>query len=331
MINRILLYNTGGGIGDAIQLLPLIDSLKKEFKNANFFYLCSHKNHFNFSLKDLNSPIKTIDLDIKYFGFRWWHLLYVRSKLKKKKIEKFDLIIDLQSKIRNTLILKMIPHQIFISSCFNFFLSKPKISIKKNIKINKTVLNALNNILETKCVLQDYDLNKINYKYMKESKRLLPGDNYVGFSITQGNVYRKKEWPISSVVFLCNMLEKKNKTPVFFIEKNNYNLKNKISKLIPNAIFPEHESNLTSPALVTCLGMQLDFAISIDNGIMHMLSLGKIPMIVLFGPTNSEKFSPDYKDLIILDSKKLKKTSDISSISPEDVLEAAKQHSSFSC
>jgi len=219
MINRVLFYNSGGGIGDAIQILPLINSLKKEFKNANFYYLCAHENHFNHSLKDLNCHINSINLNIKYFGFRWWHLLTVKNQIKKKNIEKFDLIIDLQSKIRNSLILKMIPHKFFISSCFNFFLSKPKINIIKKIKINETILNALNKMLDTKCTLQDFDFNKIDNKYKEESKRLLPKNNYVGFSITQGNVYRKKEWPLSNVVSLCNKLKDKNKIPVFFIEK----------------------------------------------------------------------------------------------------------------
>ena len=104
MINRVLLYNSGGGIGDALQILPLINGLKNDFKNANFFYLCSHENHFNSSLKDLNSHIDTLDLDIKYFGFRWWHLLILKSKIKKLNIEKFDIIVDLQSKIRNSLL-----------------------------------------------------------------------------------------------------------------------------------------------------------------------------------------------------------------------------------
>jgi len=329
MINRVLFYNSGGGIGDAIQILPLINSLKKEFKNANFYYLCAHENHFNHSLKDLNCHINSINLNIKYFGFRWWHLLTVKNQIKKKNIEKFDLIIDLQSKIRNSLILKMIPHKFFISTCFNFFLSKPKINIIKKIKINETILNALNKMLDTKCTLQDFDFNKIDNKYKEESKRLLPKNNYVGFSITQGNVYRKKEWPLSNVVSLCNKLKDKNKIPVFFIEKKNNELKNKINELIPNAIFPEHESKLSSPTLVTCLGKRLDFAISIDNGIMHMLSLAKIPMIVLFGPTKSEKFAPNYKGLIILDSKKIKNKSNISSISVDDVLKAAEQYLNF--
>ena len=66
MINSILFYNSGGGIGDAIQILPLIDTLRTKFKNTNFFYLCAHENHFNSTLKDLNCNIDTLDLGIKY-------------------------------------------------------------------------------------------------------------------------------------------------------------------------------------------------------------------------------------------------------------------------
>ena len=99
--------------------------------------------------------------------------------------------------------------------------------------------------------------------------------------------------------------------------------------MIPNSLFPEHESDISSPALVTCLGKRLDFVISIDNGVMHMLSLSKIPMIILFGPTDPKKFAPTYNESIILDSKKIYNTSDISKITVEDVLQAAKQFSNF--
>jgi len=329
MINRVLLYNSGGGVGDAIQILPLIDTLKTEFKNVKFFYLCAHENHFNSTLKDLNCRIDSLDFGIKYFGFRWWHALVIKNKIKKYNIETFDLIIDLQSKIRNSLILKIIPHKYFISSCFNFKLSRPSLDIRKHKKINNTILSAMNYILETNYQLNEYNINKINKNFFIESERLLPKNNYVGFSITQGNVYRKKEWPLSNIVEICNRLVQNNKIPVFFIEKKNHELKNKIKDLIPSALFPEHETNLSSSALVTCLGKRLDFAISIDNGVMHMLSLSKVPMIVLFGPTDSKKFAPEYKDSIVLDSKKLYNTKNVSSITVKDVLNAAKQHLNY--
>ena len=329
MINKILFYNSGGGIGDAIQILPLINTLRNELKNTKFYYLCAHENHFNTTLKDYDCKINTLDLNIKYFGFRWWHPFFVRKELKKHNIEKFELIIDLQSKIRNSLILKIIPHDFFISTCINFKLCKPNIDIKKDKKLNNTILNAFNCIFKENYKLSRYDINKINKKIFNESVTLLPKNNYVGFSITQGNVYRKKEWPLNNIVKLCEKLKENNKTPVFFIEKKNSDLKNKIKKLLPFALFPEHDTNTTSPALVTCLGKRLDFALSIDNGIMHMLSLGEIPMIVLFGPTNSEKFAPENKNIFVLDSKKLYNSTDISSISVEDVLRTIKQNLSF--
>ena len=46
MINRVLFYNSGGGIGDAIQILPLMHTLKIELKNSEFYYLSAHSNHF---------------------------------------------------------------------------------------------------------------------------------------------------------------------------------------------------------------------------------------------------------------------------------------------
>ena len=51
-----------------------------------------------------------------------------------------------------------------------------------------------------------------------------------------------------------------------------------------------------------------------------MMSLAKVPMIVLFGPTNSDKFAPSHDKTEILDSNKLYNTKDISKIKVEDLL-----------
>ena len=72
---------------------------------------------------------------------------------------------------------------------------------------------------------------------------------------------------------------------------------------------------------MTALASRLDQAVTIDNGVMHMIGLANIPMIALFGPTNSKKFAPKINYLKILDSKKLYNTSDINSIKVDDVYE----------
>ena len=88
---------------------------------------------------------------------------------------------------------------------------------------------------------------------------------------------------------------------------------------VNDAIFPELDTELNCPALVTALGCRLEKVISIDNGIMHMLSLSNVQMIVLFGPTNSKKFAPNKKEVTVIDSKTVYKSDDISKISIEDV------------
>ena len=321
MIKKILIYNSGGGLGDSIQLFDLILSLKNKFNNADFFYLGAHTNHFNKSLLDYNIPIKTLDLNLKYFGFRWWHLFAVKEKIKTLSFNKFDLIIDLQSKLRNTLILKMIPADHFYSSTLNFIFSSKKVNFSKvKYSINVTIQN-ISKLISDDINYQSYNIDLINKKFHDEACKILPDKNYVGFSLTQGNLYRKKSWPLEKFIELAKKIEVMNKIPVFFVEKSQNEIIKKIKLEVKGALFPEHESKISCPALVTALATRLEKAISIDNGIMHMIGLASVPMIVLFGPTNAKKFSPNQKNVKILDSKELYKVSDVSSIKLDDVLQ----------
>jgi len=315
MTKKLLIYNSGGGIGDSIQLFSLILSLEKLFEKSEIYYLGAHENHYLGKLKEYNINVKTLNLGLKYFGFRWWHLFFVKKNFLKLKLDQFDLIVDCQSKLRNTIILKRIPSKAFYSSTYNNIFC---FGLEQSAKEFSSNLKKI-----------DYDIKKIPKKYFDEAKRLLPNSNYIGFSLTQGNVYRKKEWPLNKVIKLSEELVKNNKIPVFLIEKKYHELKNKIKNSIPSALFPEHETSLDSPALVTCLGARMNLVITIDNGIMHMLSLSKVPIISLFGPTDPLKFAPKHKNSKVLDSKKIYNSKNVSDITVEDVLLAAKQLLNF--
>ena len=313
-MKKILIYNSGGGLGDSIQIIPFILSLQNHYRRSNIFYLGAHPNHFEGKLKEYNIKVKTLELNLKYFGFRWWHLLFVKKNFKKKNNIKFDLIIDLQSKFRNSLVLKRIPHDHFYSTTFGNLFSTKKVKYK-----SKNHLENLNIFLEEKIRIVDFNCNKLPKNLLNEAKKLLPKLNYIGFSITQGNEYRKKSWSIYKFISLANKSLIKNKTPVFFIEKSQEHIIEKIKNQVPGALFPETKSELSCPALVTALSSRLDQAVSIDNGVMHMMGLADIPMVVLFGPTSSEKFAPKNNYTKILDSKKLHGTKDIESISVDEV------------
>jgi len=164
-----------------------------------------------------------------------------------------------------------------------------------------------------------FNFNKLPKNLLNEAKRLLPKYNYIGFSITQGNEYRKKSWSIYKFISLANKCLIKNKIPVFFIEKSQEQVIEKIKNQVPSALFPEIKSDLSCPALVTALAARLDQAITIDNGVMHMMGLADVPMVILFGPTDHKKFAPKNNYVKILDSKKLHNTSDIESITVDEV------------
>ena len=313
-MKKILIYNSGGGLGDSIQIIPLLISLKNHYRRSNIFYLGAHANHFEGKLKEYNIKIQTLELNLKYFGFRWMHLLLAKREFNKINENKFDLIIDLQSKFRNSLILKRIPHDHFYSTAFNNLFSTKKVKYK-----SKDHLENLNIFLNEKIKSVNFNHNNLPKNLLQEAKRLLPKSNYIGFSITQGNEYRKKSWSIYKFISLANKSLIKKKIPVFFIEKNQEHIIEKIKNQVPGALFPESESNLSCPALVTALSARLDQAVSIDNGVMHMMGLANIPMIVLFGPTNSEKFAPKNNFTKILDSKILYRSKDIESISVDEV------------
>tara|TARA_B100000963_G_scaffold359383_1_gene386593 strand:- start:3001 stop:3954 length:954 start_codon:yes stop_codon:yes gene_type:complete len=314
-MKKILIYNSGGGLGDSIQLFPLLISLKSHFRKSKFFYLGAHPNHFNGKLKEYNLNLENVDLGLKYFGFRWWHFLFAKKRAIKKTFGKFDLIIDLQTKFRNSLILKRIPHTLFYSKTFNYLFSSKKINSNSANHIENLSLFIEEDIQEL-----DFEVNKLPKEIISEAKKLLPNSNYIGFSITQGNEYRKKSWSIFKFTALANKILSKNKIPVFFIDKEKIDLIEKIKSQVPSAIFPEMNSQISCPALVTALSSRLEKAISIDNGIMHMMALAKTPMIVLFGPTSAEKFAPRNKFTTILDSKKVHGTKDINSIEVDEVL-----------
>jgi len=317
---NILIYNSGGGLGDCIQLMNLLTSLKSKFSNSTIWYLGAHVNHFDGQLNDYNIKLNNLNLENRHFGFRWKQIFSAKNKCKKLVNDKFDIIIDLQSKIRNTLILKRIPTKIFYSSTLNFiFCSKKYDYLDAKYNLNNIIKN-LEKILNTKIPSIKYNINNINKIYFDEAIKLLPNNNYIGLSVTQGNEYRKKTWPIEKFINIAIQLSNQNKQPVFFIEKNNKELINKIKDKVENALFPETNSTLSGPALVTALSTRLTKAISIDNGVMHMMGLANIPMIVLFGPTNSEKFAPKIDKINILDSKLIYNSDDISKITEQDVL-----------
>ena len=44
-MKKILIYNSGGGLGDSIQIIPLLLSLKNHYRRSKLYYVGAHDNH----------------------------------------------------------------------------------------------------------------------------------------------------------------------------------------------------------------------------------------------------------------------------------------------
>ena len=85
--------------------------------------------------------------------------------------------------------------------------------------------------------------------------------------------------------------------------------------MVKNPYFPEllAQSSLKNPLLVVAMGRKLHSAISINNGIMHMLGLAGTKTAIFFDE-NSDKFRPlNGNKSKIYSSSKNKETKDLTS------------------
>ena len=310
-IKNILIINTGGGIGDAIQFVKIFHLINQEFKNPNIDYYACDIDNFWFENK-LNSlkvkNVQTIKHFPIHFGFRSKH--FFDKKIKNEK--SYDLIIDNQSKFRNTLIYKRIPHKFFLSFSLRGMLSKPiKFFQKKQQHVQLRVINSLEKFLKKKIDLNNIQV-EVSREYHQEAKRLLEDNKkYIGFSIKAGHKTRIKEFELMEIVKTAQHFVEKNFIPVFFIEPKYEKEINIIKKNIINAYFPEHlaSSELKNPSLVIAIANKMAFNITIDNGVMHMLTLAN-PKLFAFFNKSSDKFKPIKKNSFVYDCEKNKETID---------------------
>ena len=309
-IKNILIINAGGGIGDAIQFIKIFKLINQELKSPNIDYYACDMDNFWFENKLSSLKIKNVQT-IKHFpihfGFRLKH--FFNKKIKNEKF--YDLIIDNQSRYTNTLIYKRIPHKYFLSFSLRGMLSQPMIFKQKHKHVQLRVINYLEKFLNKKIDINNIQIT-ISQQYHQEANRLLDDNKkYIGFSIKAGHKTRIKEFELMEIVKTAQYFVEKNFIPVFFIEPKYEKEINIIKKNIINAYFPEHlaSSELKNPSLVIAIANKMAFNITIDNGVMHMLTLAS-PKLIVFFNKSSEKFKPIKNNSFVYDCEKNQETID---------------------
>ena len=294
-LKNILIINAGGGFGDSVQFIPLLNWLYKKYPKISIYYYANdyQKHYFDNNLKSFSkSNLKVIKNFPLYFGFRIKHFFQSKKLAEKNFIKEFDLILDCQSKIRNTIIYNRIPHKNYFSSSANYFFCKPKYKNKKEINLIKKITSYLSSITNQEIHLE-YNI-EVNTKFKIKADQLISDKKkYIGLSLVAGHKIRNKEFNKDQIIQTINYFKRKNFYPVFFIEQKHCEMIDYIKKNVEDPFFPEHnvETEYQSPELLIAIANKMDFNLSIDNGVSHLLALSKSKTFCFY-PGNAEKFKP---------------------------------------
>ena len=150
-------------------------------------------------------------------------LYFVKSRFKKKNIDKIDLIIDLQSKLRNTIILKDYLMKILLYNFATFFLAQ------KNRIFSKNHLENLKKILSTNIKSVPFNLNMLSESLNLKQKDYFLIKIILDFRLLK-EMFTEKSWSLDNFINLATKISEKNKIRVFLIEKDQSELIKRLNK-----------------------------------------------------------------------------------------------------
>ena len=292
MKKKILVFSNGEKIGDGIIKLPLLYEIKKRLPDYHLTWVTNlGTTVYNRELKNIAGEY--IDEIIEKVNLNpfFWRKISPSYNFKKHK---YDYILDTQKAIYRTIGLKRIQSNIFISASANGFFSTIKIK-KKNIRNYYLYdLYDLLNLIKYEEFESDFKinlpsgLNNILEKFFKNNNKY--------FGIAPGAGEKNKIWPLEKFIEIGKYYQKKNYKLVFYIGPSEINIKHILIKEFPEALIPEdYVKNYSNIEVIMASTKYLSFALANDSGISHILSTNHCPVIKLFGPKNSNKFTPKKK------------------------------------
>ncbi len=299
---KVLLYSHGELLGDALLKLPSLSVLKSAFPDHKIIW-CSGRGHSfyaNVLAPLVDGYVDEVLEDIK-LGHSWKELFH-----RPQTDEYYDVIIDTQSIMRSTVLLKRVSHGSFISSSASFLFSDKKPKNKAAMfsgSIQQRLLNLIR-LASGKEVNIDFHLN-LPDKYRQVAQKLLPdGPDYIGFA--PGSGVLKKCWPQDRYIAVAKEQLRRKRTPVFFLGPNENDLFKILKQAVPEALYPEQENTgkeARGPLLSIALAERIMVGVANDSGTGHIMSISGSPLISLFGHSNVEKFVHYGKNRRVLEAK----------------------------
>jgi len=293
---KILIYSYNDKIGDGLQKITFIQSLKKIYPKSQITYTTTNTT----TLKNQLSPLVQgyIDKFIEYNEINSSLINLLKKNIIFSEMY-FDLIIDLQKVVIRTLKLKQIKHKFFFSTAANLLFSDYKNKQKlvfKNLYIEQFYFNILELITNQKFEkipnihIPKYDISNIPINSdIKKNIAIAPG---------AGNIDRR--WPFSHYLKIAIKLRDKGYKIYFFIGPEERNLLEEC--LNNNFECPEwaHNQQVSKDIRFTMnLAKKMSCLLTNDGGTSWMFQFAGVKTLKIFGLTDAKKFSrPGFSESI---------------------------------
>ncbi|MGF1612306.1 MAG: glycosyltransferase family 9 protein [Kiloniellales bacterium] len=289
--NSIAIYSCGELIGDATWKLPVLRAARSLFPEHHICWLTSSDTVFATRLRPLVEGLLdevTVCHDLARGG---WDLIRPLPLP-----QGFEILIDTQSNLLRSLVVRRIPHRLYLSTTARFLLSdrRPPWPYRKPAhQVHRLLL--LLELAAGRTAAIDRVRLPVPQDFASKAARLLPpGRRYLGLAPGAGS--RNKCWPLERFIEVAAWHRGQGGVPVFILGPNELEWLPRIKAALPEALFPEQESAVWgegfSPIRTIALAERLTAAVANDAGVGHMLAAADIPLLTLFGPTNAEKFRP---------------------------------------
>lgn len=288
----ILVYAGLELMGDGFIKLPFARAVRAAFPEAHITWLAGKgRTVYAHELAPLVEGVLDEVIECAGIGSDWRELFRRRPLADRR----FELVIDTQSRVVTTLILRRLRHDRFITQAGKFWLSdaRPSRGYRKPKHLHHRLFDLI--ALAAGAPPPEPRPGPLPADSVAQAKRLLPdGPTYIGLSPGAGN--RGKCWPLENFIALAQGQAARGRVPVFILGPAEADWRDQLATAVPSARFPNQDAArdgiATGPLLTLALGQQLAGAVSNDSGGGHILAESGVPLVSLWGPTVVAKAYP---------------------------------------
>lgn len=279
-------------IGDGLTKLPFLRAARAAFPDHRIVYVTSGPTVLETILRPL--CVGLIDEFVSETGILRSNREFFRP-LPVPLRRRFAVFLDTQPVVMRTLLLRRIPHRLFVTNCARFLLSD-----RRPGWLALRPANLADRLIQLVELASGRPASfgggiTVPAAAAELAERLLPaGPRYVGLAPGAGG--RHKCWPLAHYVALGAALGARGLAPVFLLGPAEAEWQEEIAAGVPGAVFPLQARAVLGPRFdplhTVALARRLAAAVANDSGVNQLLAAADVPLLTLFGPTNAVKFRP---------------------------------------